>query len=812
MNHQVKLTVVMTHPVQYFAPWFRYIAAHCPDIKLTVLYAIQPTLEQQGVGFGQSFSWDANLTDGYHCRFVRPARATDTVSSESFWGLDVPVIGTAIEETRPDVVLTNGWHSITLLRALWACRRRRIPVLYRGDTHLGAAPCGWRGTLWAARTQMLLKVFSAYLSVGHRVYEYLLRQGILESRIFSAPHCVDNEFFANTAALYQTERTRSAARNAFGCTDTDFVVLFVGKLEPVKRPLDAIQAVAQLGSHARLLVVGTGELACQARSEAERLGLQVTWAGFLNQSELGRAYAVADCLVLPSTQETWGLVVNEALATGLPCVVSDRVGCAPDLITDGETGAMFPMGDISALTSALERIRERRRAGHDFAPACRDRIARYSFATATSGLRAACQSVVSPDRLPVMLANTHRSPRIIACCGGMVIVSGLERMTFEVLRSAREQGAAVHCIVNTWENHRIVKLAEQIQASWSTGYYWYGFGRQLCNPLKGAQFLWDIMRTSMGLLKDVYHFRPTHVLLPDFVAVLRNAPALVLLRLLGVPSIFRVGNIPEEGRFSTWMWRIVLPSIVSRFVAISHFGANRLRMTGVSPQKITTIRNSPVHRTVASDADADVIALVHTRKTLLCVGQIAPFKGTHIFIDAVVALLDLGYDIQAVIIGRIPEWPPEFVSYTKKLQRTVATAGVQDRVHFVGERDNILEIMRASYLLGAPIVQEETFGNVVLEAKSVGLPVVAFARGALPELVEHQVTGVLCQDMTVESLITGFRCFLDDSQRRKRASVASVASFAHPTCDMIPAQFRERWWALWTETSPQLREMRDRRP
>ena len=141
----------------------------------------------------------------------------------------------------------------------------------------------------------------------------------------------------------------------------------------------------------------------------------------------------------------------------------------------------------------------------------------------------------SPYRSVAVTENVRRTPRIIACCGGMVIVSGLERMTFEVLRVAREQGAAVHCIVNTWENHRFVALAEQMQASWSTGYYWYGFGRQLFNPFKLVQFLWDVLRTSVGLLKDAYQFRPTHVFLPDFVAVLRNAPALVLLRGLGVP-------------------------------------------------------------------------------------------------------------------------------------------------------------------------------------------------------------------------------------------------------------------------------------
>src|SRR4029079_12768292 len=86
------------------------------------------------------------------------------------------------------------------------------------------------------------------------------------------------------------------------------------------------------------------------------------------------------------------------------------------------------------------------KAGHDFAPACRTRVARYSFAAATEGLRAACRSVVPRTRSFAVTENVRGTPRIIACCGGMVIVSGLERMAFEVLRVARERGAAVHCI------------------------------------------------------------------------------------------------------------------------------------------------------------------------------------------------------------------------------------------------------------------------------------------------------------------------------------------------------------------------------
>src|SRR5262249_14423552 len=151
----------------------------------------------------------------------------------------------------------------------------------------------------------------------------------------------------------------------------------------------------------------------------------------------------------------------------------------------GQTGEVFPAGDVSALAVALERVRKRRAADDDWASACRARVADYSFERAAAGLVAGCRAVMA--QRPRRLRAPRTGMKIVACCGSMVVVSGLERMTFEVLRVLREHGAAVHCIVNSWENHRIVALAEEIGASWSTGYYWYRLDRRTRNPLRWIQ-------------------------------------------------------------------------------------------------------------------------------------------------------------------------------------------------------------------------------------------------------------------------------------------------------------------------------------
>ena len=501
MTTPVRLTAVLTHPIQYYAPWFRRIHAGAPELALTVVHATQPTPEQQGVGFDRAFEWDLPLTEGYRSIVVRPAHEHDRIDSSSFTGLDVPQIGRAIADTTPDVVLITGWYSVTLVRALFACRRLGVPTLYRGDSHLLSGPRGWKRPLWTLKTHILLRQFDGFLSPGVRVREYLRWYGVPDHRIFQVPHAVDNEMFAAAAAPYQQPDVRAAARRRWGIDPDAFVVLFVGKLVRSKRPVNVVRAVARLAPGASLMVVGSGPLEEDVRAEAARLGVSLKMVGFLNQSQLGEPYALADCLTLPSDfPETWGLVVNEALATGLPCVVSNAVGCAPDLIRDGETGYVYPLDDIEALAMTLAKVRHRKAEGHDWGPACRALAAAYSYDAMTAGVVRAARSVLthSPGPEPVWSATPCR---IVACCGQMVIVGGAERMTFVVLGAMTGRGARAHCIVNGWENFRITPLADDIGATWSVGPYWHPLERRRLTPLKALKMAVEVVRVSANLLR-----------------------------------------------------------------------------------------------------------------------------------------------------------------------------------------------------------------------------------------------------------------------------------------------------------------------
>jgi glycosyltransferase involved in cell wall biosynthesis len=770
----VRLTAVLTHPIQYYAPWFRHVEEHAPEIALTVVYATEPTPEQQGVGFDRAFAWDVPLTDGYRSITVRTAAPGDRIDSRHFTGLDVPAIGRAIAGTEPDVVLIPGWHSITLVRALATCRRLAIPTLYRGDSHLQSGPAGWTRPLWSLKTRLLLRQFDGYLSPGRRVDEYLASFGVPHYRTFRAPHAVDNDLFATSAVPYRTPDARAEARRRCGIAVDAFVPLFVGKLVGTKHPLDVVRAAATLGDRVSVLVAGSGPLDAVMRAEAARLGVDLKAIGFVNQTELGRVYAIADCLVLPSDfAETWGLVVNEALATGLPVVVSDAVGCAPDLLRDGESGYMFPLGNVGRLAAALGSIRQRKADGYDWGPACRTIVGECSYDAMTAGLVRACRSVIrhSPGPAPDWSAKPQR---IVATCGQMVIAGGLERMTFEVLRVLGDRGMAAHSIVNSWENFRITPLADASGATWSVGPYWYPLKRRRLTPPAVVRMLVEVVHVSLDLLRIARRVRPTHVLVPDFEAVLRNLPALAWLRARGVRVISRLGTAPPPGRFYRNLWRRVIDPVVDCFVANSEFTRRELLAHGISADKIETIENMAPRRNQPPPTDTGRIP-----GRVIFVGQIIPDKGLDLLVEAIALVRRRGIDATLDIVGDLDGWEaPAYRGHRAAVRDRARRPDLADAVNLLGYREDVPALLRRASVHCCPSRPElrEGFGLVVLEAKLSGLPSVVTRSGNLPEMIEHERDGWVCAQADAAALAEGLEFFLTRPETLATARHAALAS------------------------------------
>jgi glycosyltransferase involved in cell wall biosynthesis len=344
----VRIAIFTTHPIQYQAPWFRALAED-KEVDVRIFFSYLPNKEEQGIGFGTPFDWDIDLRQGFDNVVLRNLLLSSTIPS--FFRRIAIGIGRELRTFDPDAALIMGWQEYSLLQAFIASWMRGIPIILRGDSN-ALKP---RPSHVAALHRIYLSRASAVLATGDANADFYIRAGMLPHQIVMARHFVDNEQFAKAADSFRDERHR--IRASWGVREGALCVLFAGKLEAKKRVTDVLEALriaGDLGIDVHGLVVGTGAEMTSARGMVTSLDLPVTFTGFLNQTEMPRAYVAADVVVLPSDYgETWGLVINEAMATGLPAIVSERVGCAGDLVVDGETGAVTPFGEPSAIARTL---------------------------------------------------------------------------------------------------------------------------------------------------------------------------------------------------------------------------------------------------------------------------------------------------------------------------------------------------------------------------------------------------------------------------------------------------------------------------
>jgi len=310
-------------------------------------YGIREYLDSE---FGVRLKWDIPLIEGYkHC-FLRNWNHRETL--DKFWGAVNPgIIGELIDK-RYDGIIIQGYGLATHWLAYIGAWMTRTPVFFRGETV-------WRPTRpWAirlAKRMLLAPLFfgtRAFLSIGSHSREFYRRFGVPESCVFFSPYSVDNDFFSKESSFWRLRRDQLLAQ--LGLEDRP-VLLFVGKLAERKRPLDLLTAYEPLSKVAALVFVGDGHLRAHLERETRNRGLnQVVFVGFQNQLSIPKYYGLADIFVLPSSeQEVCPLVVNEAMACGLPVVLSDSIPSARDFVTDGYNGFIYPCGNIQRLTSNL---------------------------------------------------------------------------------------------------------------------------------------------------------------------------------------------------------------------------------------------------------------------------------------------------------------------------------------------------------------------------------------------------------------------------------------------------------------------------
>jgi glycosyltransferase involved in cell wall biosynthesis len=361
-GQNIDLLVIASHPVQYMSQIFQSLNLSV-GLSTRVLYLTIPDSKSQSLGFKQEFLWDVPLLEGYE--YVEAQKSPGRGLASGFTGVRVDNPLRELKRTyrpyKPDVVLLTGWHFWGMIQMFFSLILSDIPIILRMDSN------GLKKRSFLHRK--IYEIFFSYikicLTVGKANELFCINNGMHKNQLIQCPHIVNNDFFLKLSSEARLDREQ--IRHEWGIPKDAFCFIFAGKLQPKKNPLDLLQAFEQaykiIGANIYLLIVGTGELEDECIRYATSGNLPVSFTGFLNQTQIPKSYAVSDCIVLPSNDdETWGLVINEAMACGLPAIVSDQAGCAGDLIRNGVTGYEYKCGDINQLKSLLIHIYEDRQS------------------------------------------------------------------------------------------------------------------------------------------------------------------------------------------------------------------------------------------------------------------------------------------------------------------------------------------------------------------------------------------------------------------------------------------------------------------
>jgi glycosyltransferase involved in cell wall biosynthesis len=387
-----RLAVIATHPVQYHAPLYREVQRL--GLPVTAVYGSDFSVSgYHDREFNVTFSWSTDLLSGYSSVFLSTTAEGGAITAE---GTSARGLATTLSRMAPDAVLLTGYSPAYLRQAALRLLLDRRRILFRAETTDHARERGWlKESIRDLALQHFYKQCSALVYIGIRSRAHFERLGALNREMFYSPYCVDASVFESGEAV--RERMRAATREELGLRADQIALVFSGKLVYRKGPdllLDAIRAMPA-EFRARFVILWLGDGGMREVLAAQSGDVTMRFIGFQNQYQLSRFYHAADALVLPSRSgETWGLVVNEALMHGLPCIVSEGVGCGPDLVVPSETGEVFAANSASSLRDALLRMLGWHHRVAESRERCRRQVSGYSVEAAAHGIISAFEAVL----------------------------------------------------------------------------------------------------------------------------------------------------------------------------------------------------------------------------------------------------------------------------------------------------------------------------------------------------------------------------------------------------------------------------------
>jgi glycosyltransferase involved in cell wall biosynthesis len=411
-DKRIKLALFAASPIYYQVPLYRRIA-NDPHIDFTAIYASSGGVRAVEMGFGQPVQWDVDMLSGYRSLFLRRANINPIGDGNFFTLRDLDIVKT-LRSGHYDVLWQYGYNYLSHQLGFLTQVLRRKPVLFREDQTLLHSRAAWKLALKKAALPLLFRrCFGLY--VGTQNYRWLRHYGARKERMYFVPYCVDNEGLQDKARRLQSNRDDLLRRFGLAATRGP-VILSVARLIPKKQPLFLLEAFARVRAHRQcsLLIVGSGPLESVIREKIRKDHIpDVVLAGFLNQSEIANAYACADIFVLASKiNETWGIVVNEAMNFGLPVIASDKVGSAVDLVRPGENGYIVRSDVPDGLTRSLMQLVDSNSERKQFGNASLRLIKGFNYGVASEGVLRAVEDAVGSRRWNEAAQDHDTSPRV----------------------------------------------------------------------------------------------------------------------------------------------------------------------------------------------------------------------------------------------------------------------------------------------------------------------------------------------------------------------------------------------------------------
>ena len=332
-----KLAIITTHPIQYYAPIFKLLAQRL-NVMVFYTWGKQVLEEKYDPGFKRNIEWDIPLLDGYNYCFT--LNTSTNPGSHHKNGIINPNLIRELEEFDTDTLLVYGYAYHSHLQVL-KYFKGKVPIYFRGDSTLLDSSNILKKILKSIYLRWVYSYVDFAFFVGKANKAYFKNYGLKEHQLIFAPHAVDNKRFE-----VNKEKEANEIRLKYGIKAQDVLILFAGKFEAKKNPQILLNTFNKIKKeNVYLLMLGNGPQEEWLKTKARNLRKRkfIFFQDFKNQSELPAYYQACDIFCLPSKGpgETWGLAVNEAMATGKSILISNKVGCAANLIIEGANGFVF---------------------------------------------------------------------------------------------------------------------------------------------------------------------------------------------------------------------------------------------------------------------------------------------------------------------------------------------------------------------------------------------------------------------------------------------------------------------------------------